>query len=523
MQVQRRCLIVLFSLLFPFLLVGCIVSGNVVTISLPSESVIGGENVTGAIAVSIETNPADGNCQPPPSQASCLVRITAQPADVVQISGDAFPGLVTPEQGIVFADQNLQATFEMQTNPVSAETVVTISAAFLLCPPGRLPGSIDECRPQPNAQEVTLVVQPPRVADSFTCDEPFDYGDKRKPPLPIRNNLEVPPGFENLVLNPTYVVGFNFVSANVALIAQPIGAVCDFKEPTFGWALGVVWHVVGSEAESFVLAAPPNADEGIVEGFLFLNQEERISVDFMVEQLQPVEPQAALPLDVSIRASSVCFRIESRRYCSVEESDGGQLLSVRELFSDIYVDQVASRIRRAQDLLQGAGLHNPDAQVLEFDAISEIEQPDRIKECVEDAESCIADLIMAPVIPPELAHSRSAQPVSLTYQQELEIAILILPEALVLPPDDDGNTLELPAGDYVLYAQQSDDALIDLPVIARGIPDPQQAEDIIEVEVPAVIMPYVDPEGVGIVAIHDVGIYEWVCLFWEQCAFLNAR
>ena len=521
MRFQCRSIIVLTCSVITFVLTSCITSGEVNTLSLQPESVIGGENVTGSLTISMLATPANTKCQTVGVGPICPIQIMAQPVDTIQVVGSTFPGLVIPDQGIVFAGQNHQANFIVQTSPVQQETVVTLTATFLLCPFGRIPNSITECRPQAVSQDVQLVIWPEPVDLGFICDDPFDYGERQKPPLPLRNSFGLPAGFEELTLNNTYVIGFNFTSANAALIAQPIGAKCQFHDPALGFIVGAVWDVVGSEGEPYVVSIPLDEESELVEGFLFRSLEEMIPVKFQVDQLQPVDPDAAVSIDVSIRSSSVCFRIEERRFCSLEDSDGGSLLSARQQFGDDYRD-VAARISQAEEILQEVGLHDPNAQVLVFDAISEIEQPDRIQECIEDTEACIADLIIAPVVPPQLIDEHlSDVPTSLVFQKETEIAILVLTESLTMPADANGDGFELPAGDYVLYAYA--DSLSEIQVIARGIPDPQQPNDIIEIAIPAVIMPYVDPNGVGKVAIYDVSIYDRICLFWEQCSFLSPR
>lgn len=389
---------------------------------------------------------------------------------------------------------------------------------------------------------------PPKEFPEFGrlyCEEPFPAQDYLKPPLNID---DLPQSVNPLLINRKRVIGFTFADGQAALLASPARARCRFDR-TGLTAVGVVWS--WSEGKStdkpavHVVAIDTRNHEEGARGFLIpidpavIAQE---SSEKMAQNIKPVRFAVSRlraqggadfsqmpPADVSIRANSVCFRYGRMQFCSQDE----YLLSPKSLFPKAYNEQVVHPILNAQRLLQkqpsgpivrsaraARVLNREDAgNVLAEMAISEIEQPERIKECrPTEPRTCQADIIVAGIEP---AGKISAD-------TPMNIGITVIKEKLYGFPSGEKD---LQAGSYVIRAdmERKNPQLYNRQSQMQGDPDRYQqplvtvsgitnSGEVITQRIPARLGSYLsENDQQGIVEIFGPCFWgDWICGFWER-------
>lgn len=487
----------------------CVVDGRVTNLTLSESVATGSAVIDGNVQVRVMTVPAGGSCQ----GQVCPIEVSSSDETVAQIQGAetiTLPG-DRPRQ-VIFAQPDGHATFSIQTQSGSGTQQVAIAAQFWVCQRRQDAAGRIDCQPKGASIRHALEI---RQDLGFTCGDPFESAEPAKPPLPP-DNLPLPPDFADLILNKQYRIGFHFVEADAGLQVQPAGAFCKFHDATLGVILGAVWLINPDQTiDSYVVSAQLAGQES-TNGFLIDSKGQVTTVTFAVTPLLPtVEPEAALPIDATIRADAVCFRFKDQRYCS-RGSDASEL-AVRERFADFFQADVMRRIEEAVALLTEREFLREPEKVLPAEAISEIEAPERIRRCQPmEANTCQADVVVAPLAREPIAAAPILVSTSLL-ETEVELGVVVVAETLPLSPTVD-TLLELPPGAYVIFAQQGDDGLIKLPVSVRGVEISNGTT--ITGTIPALIMPYIDPNDPGTVEIFDVGLWKMVCIFWEKCGFV---
>lgn len=500
MKAFTSSLMLVCSCAFVLLLAACVQSGAVTQFTLQATQIVGGQATQGQVTVQV--TPANFRCQ----NLACPVLVESSNPTVAAVQGGLDFGASNAR--VVFAD-GANATFTVTTQPVTSATDVTFTTSFLVCIQKRDPVSINNCQRVGERRQATLQVAPETREGLFTCKDTFAIGEPSKPPLPL-DGLAIPNDFKELPRHPNYVIGFHFLETDAALLAQPVQAQCEFTKREFGVPLGVVWKIdVNRKSTAYVVALNlDSANNEVAEGSLFDENGTPKPIQFTVTQLKPTEaaPQA-LPIDVSIRANAVCFRVEDRRYCS-SGSDQNEL-AARVQFPDLYEKLVQVPLNQAVQVLKERDLLRTDKVDLD-NSVSEIEDPQRIKDCFPQKEgSCRADLIAAAT----LTQRDQAQ------AGEVELGVLDVTADIQL----DSSSSPLPvlsAGSYVLYSMLDEQNQMTLPVRVRGVVS--ATNEIIDKEVPAEIMPYTEPTGAtDVVEIFNIGFKQWFCLFWEHCGFVR--
>jgi hypothetical protein len=332
--------------------------------------------------------------------------------------------------------------------------------------------------PPINDDEPTTVPDEPPL----TCGEPFPSTDRAKPALSVD---ALPRPAEALLFDPVRVIGFTFPDGQSALIASPARAVCIFDEHLGGGqALGVVWAFAGDngEPDGYVLTVNPETGDGSLVNLDF--------TDFRSVGLTSfaVEGDLAEPIDVLIRADSVCFRLERERFCSQDE-----LLAARSLQAGRYSSGIVEPLANARQLLIEYGYLEGNEQILDGQAISEIEDPDRIRECVPgESASCPADIILAAV---DAAAESALQGVLV-----VELPMRYADAEAILPP-----------GSYAVYVEVAEDGT-PAAAFVMGV---TENEEEFAAEIPAVRAPDVDESGEAITAAIATCRLFNICLFWE--------
>lgn len=509
---RTHIIVVLCFCAVTLLTTGCIVDGRVTNLTLSDTAVTGGAAIDGTVRVSVTTAPAGRSCQ----GRLCPIELHSSDDTVAQIQGAETITLPNdrPRQ-VVFARPDGSATFSIQTQNVIGVQQVAIAAQFWVCQRGQ--GAAGEINCQPRGARISSALEV-RQDLAFTCNDPFESEKPAKPPLPA-DDLPLPPDFADLVLNPNYRIGFHFTAADAGLQVQPAGAICEFRDPTLGVILGAVWLInPDRRIEPYIVSAQLDG-QARTRGFLINGEGQVTAIAFAVTPLLPtVDPAEALPIDATIRAGSVCFRFKAQRYCS--RGSNASELAVRAQFPDLFQEDVVRRIEEAVEILTAREFLRAPEKVIAANAISEIEGAEHIGRCrPTERGTCRADLVVAPLQRERIA----AAPILVStamLQTEVELGVVVVTEALQLAQT--GDTLsELPPGSYVVFAKQDGDGLITLPVSVRGIEAVNGAP--IAGDIPAIIMPYIDPNDTGTVEIYDVGLWRMVCIFWERCGFVRRQ
>lgn len=506
MKAFTSSLILVCSCAFVLILAACVQSGAVTQFTLQETQIVGGQATQGQVTVQV--TPANFNCQ----NLACPVLVESSNPAVAAVQGGLDFGASNAR--VVFAD-GANAIFTVTTKPVTSATDVTFTTSFLVCIQKQGGVNLNNCQRVGARMQATLQVAPETREGLFTCEDKFAIGEPGKPPLSL-DDLTPPSDFTELPRNPNYVIGFHFLKTDAALLAQPVQARCQFTNPEFGSPLGVVWKIDEERQSTAYMVAlrPDTANAERAQGFLFDDQRAISPIDFTVTPLKPTEAAAsALPIDVTIRANEVCFRVDDRRYCS-SGSDQHEL-SVKDQFPTLYQELVQAQLARAAEALKTRDLLRTGEVALD-NSISEIEDAERVKSCsLQESESCHADLIAAPTL------AQPEQPPN----SEVEVGVLNVTADIQLDGND--NTLRtLPSGYYVVYAKSDEQGQWALPVAVRGVHvvNGDITSERIEGEVPAQILPYINPERrVWVAEIFNFGLGEWFCLLKENCGFTSRR
>jgi len=460
----------------------CVTGGQVNALMLDSPTIIGGQDVQGQVALTVQ--PGNERCQGMP----CPIRLESSNPSVAQIDAE-----------IIFANQQGNALFQVHTQPVPISTTVELTAYFLLCESGTIPPSTSHCaRTEAESGRVQLQVVPEvnPLSFEFSCDSPFESPIAAKPPL-RRELLKTPPGFETLPLNSNRVIGFTFAEADHALIVQPVQAFCKFENPNLGSPMGVVWllNENAEVIETYVVAIQlDSADGNVAKGVLINSKGEVQAISFLTIQMVRSEGASEpLFIDVTIRANGVCFRVEKVNYCS-NETHAPQL-AVRKQFEPVYKQNVIVQVENAITQLVDKGLLDSNIPVDISSAISAIEDKERIKRCLPgEPTSCHADMIVAATKPNELPAPG----------ERVDIGVLVVVKEINFS-EGDADLKKLSAGYYVVSAEVNEQGRVMPPVQVRGVLS--EGGQNIEGQIPAKPAPYIseDPKGdIGVVEISGI-------------------
>lgn len=343
---------------------------------------------------------------------------------------------------------------------------------------------------------VFLTVSLAQAQDQPTieCGDVYVLRPPSKPPLGIE--LLPQPDPAELV-NSERVIGFAFSDGTPALIASTaaancIGSVGGYEQVRF---VGGVWLFEQPDAPTFRYVAV-SIDPGVV---LLLDDQLQI-VEEIETSGESVEVAAGAPyvppLDVSIRADSVCYIVQTdpqaftfMRYCIPS-------LSARDLFADQYTAYVTDPLVTAAETLQ-IELETVNLEA----AVSEIADFEHINSCAAGSTdyTCEADLIAAPFLEPTLNGD----------YYDLALLVVVHPLRFYGYTIQAGSyTLQVPADhDFQRLPEWTNEAALHL----RG---QSESGDPVEIDVPAVVAPFINEGDIGLIEILGVRVFFW-CVFNE--------